>query len=181
MANKTIKFNEKDVLIVKILKEANAPLTLAEINAIVDSEIHEISNFEIKPGTITATKNKGVIAVAPEKKTTFRKQNREVSTYKFVTDEVMKNAKGKEKAYSDSEKEILEVLKKADGVMTLAEIAKARNLDKIGAGAISGLVKAGNVEMAGRIKVESFTEDEVNAYVFVKDIPTDAMAFGEGK
>ena len=170
---KVIKFNEKDVLIVKILKEANEPLTLAEINA--------ISEVEIKPGTITATKNKGVIAVAPEKKTALRKQNREVSTYKFVTDEVMKNPKGKEKAYSDSEKEILAVLKEADVAMTLAEIAKARNLDKIGAGAISGLVKAGNVEMAGKIKVESFTEDEVNAYVFVKDIPTDAVAFGEVK
>lgn len=170
---KVIKFNEKDVLIVKILKEAKAPLTLAEINA--------ISEVEIKPGTITATKNKGVIAVAPEKKTALRKQNREVSTYKFVTDEVMKNAKGKEKVYSDSEKEILAVLKEADGAMTLAEIAKARKLDKIGAGAISGLVKAGNVEMAGKIKVEGFTEDEVNAYVYVKDIPTDAVAFGEVK
>lgn len=171
---KTIKFNENDTLIVKILKEANEPLTLAEIN--------EIAQADIKPGTITATKNKGVIAIAPEKKMTMRRQVREVSVYRFITDEVKKTAKGKEKSYSDSEKEVLAVLKDAAEPMTLADIAKARNVDKMGAGAMSGLVKAGNIEIAGKVKVEGFAEDEVNAYVYVKDIPAaNEHAFGEDK
>lgn len=163
---KTIVYNDNDRAIVAALKEAGEPLTLAEIGAAVGREI--------KPGTLTATKNKGLIAVAPEKKPVMRKANRPVNRYAFVTDEALVSPKGKAKNYTDSEKEILAILKNAAEPMTLAAIATARGLDKIGAGAVSGLTKAGNIKIVDKIKVEVEVEDEVNAYVYVMDVPVAA-------
>jgi predicted Zn-ribbon and HTH transcriptional regulator len=160
---KTVVYNDNDRDIVAVLKEAGEPMTLAEIGAALGREV--------KPGTLTSTKNKGLIATADEKKVVMRKANRPVNRYEFITDEAMKSAKGKVKTYTDSEKEILAILKNAAEPMTLAEIAKARGLDKIGAGSVSGLTKAGNIKIADKVKVEVEVEDEVNAYVYVMDVP----------
>ena len=163
-----INYSEKDYAIVKALKEAGKPLT--------GKEISEIVKFEVAPGTLTATKGKGLIDVAG-KVEVARPVEREVNAYVFVTDEVLQAPNGKPKSYSDSEKEIMAKLKEAEKPMALIEIAEALGR-KISAGAVSGLVKAGNIVVAdAKVKIQGFTTGEVNTYKFVKDIPAEDIAF----
>ena len=163
-----INYSEKDYAIVKALKEAGKPLT--------GKEISEIVKFEVAPGTLTAAKGKGLIDVAG-KVEVARPVEREVNAYVFVTDEVLQAPNGKPKSYSDSEKEIMAKLKEAEKPMALVEIAEALGR-KISAGAVSGIVKAGNIAVAPeKVKIQGFTTGEVNTYKFVQDIPTEPTAF----
>lgn len=172
MSKNKITYNDKDRAIVTALKNAGKPLTAKEIS--------EIVKFEVAPGTLTAVKAKSLIDVTG-KVEVERSVEREVNAYVFVTDEVLQAPNGKPKSYSDSEKEIMAKLKEAEKPMALCEIAEALGR-KISAGAVSGLVKAGNIVVAPeKVKIQGFTTGEVNTYVFVKDVPTDAVAFGEVK
>lgn len=163
-----INYSEKDYAIVKALKEAGKPLT--------GKEISEIVGFNVAPGTLTATKGKGLIDVAG-KAEVARPVEREVNAYIYITDEALVAPNGKPKSYSDSEKEIIAKLKEAEKPMALVEIAEALGR-KISAGAVSGIVKTGNIGVAPeKVTIKGFTTSEVNTYVFVKDIPTEPTAF----
>ena len=168
MSKNKITYNDKDRAIVAALKNAGKPLTAKEIS--------EIVKFEVAPGTLTAAKAKGLIDVAG-KVEVARPVEREVNAYVFVTDEVLQAPNGKPKSYSDSEKEIMAKLKDAEKPMALCEIAEALGR-KISAGAVSGLVKAGNIVVAdAKVKIQGFTTGEVNTYKFVQDVPAEDVAF----
>ena len=81
-------------------------------------------------------------------------------------------AKEKVVNYSDTEKAIVEVLEKADGNMTLAEISKEVGKE-LKSGNINALVKKGNVEVVGdRVIVCEMcgAKKKVREYGFVKAI-----------
>lgn len=162
MAQKKINYTEKDRLIVKVLKESETDLTLAQIS--------ELAGVVIAPGTITAAINKGLVAKTGEIDIE-RPSKRNVSTYALVTDEVQMNAKGKPVNYTDGEKAIMGVLKGAEAPMTLAEIAVALGVEKLTSGAINGLVKKGNVAKAGEREVPVMAKAKASVYEFVADIP----------
>lgn len=162
MAEKKINYTEKDRLIVKILKDSEVDLTIAEIS--------EIAGMPIAPGTMTSAVNKGLIAVSG-KKTVERPAKRNVAEYVFVTDEAQVNAKGKPVNYTDGEKAIMGVLKGAEAPMTLAEIAMALGKERLTSGSINGLVGKGNVAKAGERAVTVVSKAEVNTYEFVADVP----------
>jgi hypothetical protein len=158
--SKEIKFNEKDYAIVKVLKEAGKAMTNKEISAALETAV--------AAGTLTSCVNKGIIAVAGKVEVSSPAP-RQVNTYAFVTDEKLKTAKGKEKTYSETEMEVIATLKAADAPMSIVAISE--KLDKkISAGAISGIVKVGNIAPVGKTTVIGEKISTVNTYKFVKDI-----------
>lgn len=164
---KTITYNEKDYAIVNALKGANTPLTRKEIG--------ELAGMDIAAGTLTSCVNKGLIAVAG-KKEVLRPVPRKVNGYVYITDEVMKDAKGKEKTYTEMETKIIAALKEANKPLSLTDIATALGLEKIAAGSVSGIKKSGNIGTTPeKLTVIGYNPDEVNVYVFVADIPEPAF------
>lgn len=153
---KNIVWNDAAKAIVKTLAESDKPLTLAEINAILE--------VKILPGNITGLIKKGVIlnvgktdALVPSK--------RKVSLYAFVTAEPQTNpANGKICNYTDTERAILATIKDADAPMTLAQISEAMGRTLI-SGNINGLVTKGNVSMAGEVEVPCMSKKKVSQYV----------------
>lgn len=158
--SKEIKFNEKDRAIVEVLKNSSKPMTNKEISAALGTPV--------AAGTLTSCVNKGIIAVAGKVEVSSPAP-REVNTYAFVTDEKLKTAKGKEKTYSETELEVIAALKDAEAPMSIVEIG-AKLDKKISAGAISGIVKVGNIAPVSKTTVIGEKISTVNAYKFVKDI-----------
>lgn len=172
---KQINYTEKDYLVVRVLKEAGKPLTNREIN--------ELAGQTIAAGTLGSAVTKGLIAVAG-KTEVMRAVPRKVNAYTYLTDEPQKDPKGKEKVYSDMELAIIKALKEAEKPLALTEIAAALGLEKLAAGSISGIKKAGNIGVAAeKVTVIGYNPDEVNTYVYVMDVPVAApvTAFGEQK
>ena len=169
MSKEKITYNEKDYAIVKALKEAGKPLCLADICA--------ATGLDIKPATITKTKEKGLIANVG-KQTVLRPAKRKAFTYEFVTEEVAVRENGKPYDYTDGEKKILTVLKDATEPMTLAEIATHIGVEKLTSGAINSLVnKKGNVRVAGETEVYVLANSApVSFYEFVADVPTEGQS-----
>lgn len=165
MAEKKITYNEKDKLIVKVLKDADTPMTLAEIC--------DAAGTNIEAASITRAVNKGLVEVAG-KVDVKRPAKREVESYTLITDEELKREDGKAFNYTDGEKQIMAVLKNAEAPMTLAEIADALGLEKLSSGAINGLTnKKGNVAKAGKVTREVMAVAKGRlTYVFKADIPT---------
>lgn len=161
---KPVTYNDNDRAIVNALKGKEG-LTLAEIN--------EATGLTLVSGNIVSAMKKGLIAASGEKEVE-RPVIRPVSTYSFVTDEVLMGANGKPFNYTDGEKVILGAAKNIDGEFTLSDLAAAMNLEKLSSGSINGLVKKGNIAKAGTRDVESTAKSTVKVYSFVKDIPADA-------
>ena len=156
--SKPITYTENDRVIVKTLKDAGKPLTLAEINS--------IANTSIKSGSITAARNKGLIENAgtvPVNRTTFKY----VNSYEFVTDITNGDVK-----VSDAQKEILAVAKTMKSPFTLDDLRTAMS-KSIPSGTINALVQRGNFTKGERVKVNRTVVSEVNSYVFKNDIPDD--------
>lgn len=154
--SKPTTYTENDRVIVKTLKDAGKPLTLAEINA--------IANTSIKSGSITSARNKGLIENAgtvPVNRTTFKY----VNSYKFVTDITNDDVQ-----VTDAQKEILAVAKTMDDGFTLDDLRTAMS-KSIPSGTINALVQRGNFVKGERVKVNRIVVSEVNSYVFKNDIP----------
>lgn len=155
-STKPITYTENDRVIVKTLKDAGKPLTLAEINS--------IANTSIKSGSITAARNKGLIdnaGTVPVNRTTFKT----VNSYQFVTDITNGDVQ-----VTDAQKEILAVAKTMDGAFTLDDLRTAMS-KSIPSGTITALVKRGNFTKGEPVKVSRIVVSEVNSYVLKNDIP----------
>ena len=154
-------YTENDRVIVKTLKDAGKPLTLAEINS--------IANTSIKSGSITAARNKGLIENAgtvPVNRTTFKY----VNSYEFATDITNGDVK-----VSDAQKEILAVAKTMEGPFTLDDLRTAMS-KSIPSGTITALVKRGNFIKGEPVKVNRIVVSEVNSYVLKNDIPDKILS-----
>ena len=158
---KPVTYNDNDRAIVNALKGTEG-LTLTEIN--------EATGLSLVSGNIVSAMKKGLIATSGEKEVE-RPVIRPVSTYAFVTNEVLMGANGKPFNYTDNEKAILAAAKDIDGEFTLADLADAMGLEKLSSGSITGLVKKGNLATAGSRDVESTAKSSVKVYSFVRDIP----------
>lgn len=162
MANKPVTYSERDVAIVNALKNAPEGLTLAGLC--------EATGMEIKPGHITGAKRKGLIETIGEVEV-IKEGKRKVSTYNFVTAEVLNKEDGKPHNYTDNEKAVLTVAAGIDSPFTLADLATAMGLDKLSSGRINGLVGKGNISKGEMVEVPCSTKSSVNVYGFVADIP----------
>lgn len=158
---KPVTYNDNDRAIVNALRGTEG-LTLAEIN--------EATGLKLVSGNIVSAMKKGLIAASGEREVE-RPVIRPVSTYRFVTDEVLMGGNGKPFNYTDGEKVILEAAKGIDGEFTLADLADAMKIEKLSSGSINGLVKKGNIAKAGTRDVESSAKSTVKVYSFVRDIP----------
>ena len=157
-SSKPTTYTENDKVIVKTLKDAGKPLTLAEINS--------IANTSIKSGSITSARRKGLIEDAgtvPVNRTTFKY----VNSYEFATDITNGDVK-----VSDAQKEILAVAKTMDGAFTLDDLRTAMS-KSIPSGTINALAQRGNFLKGEPVKVNRTVVSEVNSYVFKNDIPDD--------
>ena len=156
-----ITYSENDHAIVSALRDSEG-MTLAELR--------EATGLDLKAGHITSAMKKGLIAASGEREVE-RPVIRPVSTYSYVTDEVLMGANGKPFNYTDGEKAILAAAKGIDGEFTLSDLADAMGLEKLSSGSINGLVKKGNIAKAGTRDVESTAKSTVKVYSFVRDIP----------
>lgn len=172
-----INYTANDAVIVKILKNAvnedgsHQELTLAEIN--------QLAEAEIKPGSMTSAVRKGLVEVAGEKEVS-RPSKRKLATYKAVSFEILKDGKGKDYNYTDTEKSILEDIKNSDLAnadnFTLAELNDVNGTD-YKSGSITSLVRKGNLAKTEAVReVMANGKAKVKAYRFKADLPTNGDA-----
>ena len=164
MAQNKITYTEQDRAIVSALKNAESGLTLAQIN--------EAAGIEIKPGHIVSAMKKGLVSSIGEVEVD-KPAKRKVSTYNFVTADVLTNAEGKPFNYTDSEKEVLAAAATFDRPFTLADLAAAMGVEKLGSGRTNGLMKKGNITKGDVVTVPCISKTPVKVYGFMKDIPNE--------
>ena len=164
MANKPTSYTVNDRAIVDALRNAPEGLTLAGLC--------EATGLELKPGHVVSAMRKGLIASIGEV-TVERPGTREVSTYNFVTADVLTNG-DKPFNYTDGEKEVLKVAATIDSPFTLADLATAMGLERLTSGRINGLVKKGNITKGDMVEVPTTVKASAKVYGYVKDIPADA-------
>jgi len=164
MANKPTSYTVNDRAIVDALRKAPEGLTLAGLC--------EATGLELKPGHVVSAMKKGLIASIGEV-TVERPGTREVSTYNFVTADVLSND-GKPFNYTDGEKAVLDAAAHIDSPFTLADLAEAMGLEKLTSGRINGLVKKGNITKGDMVEVPTTVKASAKVYGYVKDIPADA-------
>lgn len=129
---------------------------LAENGSATAAEINSALGTSIKPGSFTNAVKKGFIATEDEDAVIERPAKRSVKTYALVSATEAEKSK-----YSDTEKAILGVI--TDKPVTLAELAETLNV-KLVPGNISGLIKKGNVEIAGEVEVTYMAKSKVKVY-----------------
>lgn len=166
MASKATYTREK-VEIVELLKANPEGLTLSEIGAAL--------NRKVAAGTLTGLVKAGFVEPVGVKKVETKSVSKR-TVYRFVTADVLKNADGKDYAYTDSAKAILAAAAEVEGgLFTLADLSAAMNM-KLSSGHINHLVKKGNIAKTDEVvKNESVGSREVNLYCFVADIPADSI------
>lgn len=161
-----INYTENDRAIVKALKGAEGPMTLAQINEAID---FKLVNKKIVAGNIVSAMKKGLIAKAGEVDVE-KEGTRKVYTYNFVSGDVMTKADGKPFNYTDGEKEILKVASEVDSPFTLETLSEKLGR-KVSSGSTNGLIKKGNITKGDQISVPCMVKSTVSTYVFVADIP----------
>lgn len=159
---KTISKNVR--VIVNTLKGSEG-MTLAELK--------EATGLDLKSGHIVSAMKGGYIASIGEREV-IRPTTRKVSTYNFVTADVLVGENGKAFNYTDNEKNVLGFASKIDSPFTLADLAKAMDVEKLSSGSINGLVKKGNISKGDMVEVPAESKSTVKVYGFVADIPADA-------
>ena len=127
---------------------SNGPATAATINKALGTSI--------KPGSFTNAVKKGFIATEDEDAVIERAAQRTVKTYALVSTVEAEKAK-----YSDTEKAILGAI--TETPTTLADLAEAMGT-KLVPGNISGLIKKGNVKIAGEAEVTYMAKSKVKVY-----------------
>lgn len=159
-------FSEKDRAIVAALKStAPEPLDMSMIAELVKP-------LTIVSGNIVSAMSKGLIVKAGETEMPCTVK-REVFTYSFVTDEILKNEDGKEFNYTAGEKEILATAKEnfgTDKSFILTHLAAAMGKDKLSSGSINGLVKKGNFVKGEKVQVYADSTRVVNVYALADDV-----------
>lgn len=163
-----INYTENDRAIVKALKGAEGPMTLAQINEAID---FKLVNKKIVAGNIVSAMKKGLIAKAGEVDVE-KEGTRKVYTYNFVSGDVMTKADGKPFNYTDGEKEILKVASEVDSPFTLETLSEKLGR-KVSSGSTNGLIKKGNITKGDQISVPCMVKSTVSTYVFVADIPAN--------
>ncbi len=146
-AEKKINVTENERAIVNFLKE-NGEATAAEINQALGTNI--------KPGSFTNAVKKGFIATADEDRVIERPAKRSVKVYALVNSDKKENAK-----YSETEEAILGVI--TDAPVTLAELSTLVD-KKLVPGNVSGLIKKGNITIAGEVETEYMAPAKVRVY-----------------
>ena len=158
--NKT-NYTENDRAIVKALKGAEGPMTLAQIN--------EATGLKLVAGNIVSAMRKGLITKAGEVDVE-KEGTRKVYTYNFVSGDVMNKADGKPFNYTDGEKEILKTASEIDSPFTLETLSEKLGR-KVSSGSTNGLIKKGNITKGDQISVPCMVKSTVSTYAFVADIP----------
>lgn len=158
--NKT-NYTDNDRAIVKALKGAEGPMTLAQIN--------EATGLKLVAGNIVSAMKKGLIAKAGEVDVE-KEGTRKVYTYNFVSGDVMTKADGSPFNYTDGEKEILKAASEVDSPFTLETLSKKLGR-KVSSGSTNGLIKKGNITKGDQISVPCMVKSTVSTYAFVADIP----------
>lgn len=161
MSNKVkeIVFTDNDRAIVNALKGTEG-MTLAELR--------EATGLDLKPGHITSAKRKGLIDRIGEREIS-RETTREVSSYIFVTSDVLMNESGKAYNYTDGEKAVLAAASSINSPFILADLAAAMGKEKLGSGSINGLVKKGNINKGEPVEVPAVSKSSVGVYGYLKD------------
>ena len=163
--DKKITYSDNERAIVAALKNAPEGMTLAQLI--------EATGLDIKPGHMVSAAKKGLIASIGDMDIT-RPAKRKVSTYVFVTADVLKNEKDKEFNYTDNERNVLAAASQLDGEFTLAELASAMGVEKLSSGSINGLVKKGNIRKGDTEReIVAEAKAKVKVYGFKADIPAD--------
>lgn len=166
MATNKITYSANDRAIVNALKNAPEGLTLAEIN--------EATGLDLKPGSITSAKNKGLITVSEQKGIVYRPVKRSATVYFFITKEAQPGKDNKPANYTENELAVLEAASKMDKDFILADLSEAMGV-KLTSGRITSLVKKGNIGKRDEKYVYTVeSPSEVNIYLFASDIPADA-------
>ena len=172
MATKARKvvYTDTDRALVNALKEANEPLTMAQLA--------EATGLELKSGHLVSAMHKGLIEKAGEIDVEVRK-TKTVATYVYATDQiavrpsVKEGVAGKPYNYSATELAIIAALKEANAPMTLTQISEAINTP-LSSGNINALVNTKhNVNRGEDIDVEGIGYNSVNTYRYLRDIPSD--------
>lgn len=163
-----INYTENDRAIVKALKGAEGPMTLAQINEAID---FKLVNKKIVAGNIVSAMRKGLIAKVGEVDVE-KEGTRKVYTYNFVSGEVMTKADGKPFNYTDGEKEILKAASEIDSPFTLETLSEKLGR-KVSSGSTNGLIKKGNITKGDQISVPCMVKSTVSTYAFVADIPAN--------
>lgn len=159
MAN--VKFNERDKAIVKVLKDSENGMTLAELI--------QATGMELKPAHLTSAKTKGLIEVIGEREVE-RMGKRKVASYVFVSKEPQLKEDGKPFSYTENEQTVLASACQFDKPFTLAELGAFMG-KKLTSGSVNGLVKKGNIQKGDQVEAEAIVKASVNVYGFIKDIP----------
>lgn len=168
--DKQIKYTDNDRAIVSALKNAPEGLTIAEVN--------EATGLNIQPGSFTSAVRKGLIAVADEKREVIRMQKRPATLYRFVTADTLTTVDKKGNTvpanYTDNEKKVLAAAASfGDQEFMLCELAEAMGVEKLSSGAITGLVRKGNIAKNEEKVIREVPKPfPVNVYLFVADIPS---------
>lgn len=168
---KTINYTANDRTIVAALKDADHPMTLAEIN--------EKAHLNLKAGSITSAVRKGLVTKVGETKVK-RPTKHKVSTYSFVTAEVLTEVRHDGSApkpynYTPSETAILataSTMPHQDKPFTLAELSAAHGAE-VKSGNINSLLYKGNLAKVGTRIVDAWTYTKVSTYAFAADVPSD--------
>ena len=158
-----INYTENDRVIVNDNKDAESPMTLAQIN--------EATGLKLVAGNIVSAMRKGLITKAGEVDVE-KEGTRKVYTYNFVSGEVMTKADGKPFNYTDGEKEILKTASEIDSPFTLESLSEKLGR-KVSSGSTNGLIKKGNITKGGQISVPCMVKSTVSVYAFASDIPAN--------
>lgn len=154
-----VVMNETRVAVLKVLRNATKPMTLAEIANAMGVE-------KIATGTTNAMLTAGYIAKGDKVKVPAAGK-RNVNTYAYKSEP----AKDTKVVMNETRVAILATLKGANKPMTLAEIANAIGAEKINPGVITPMLTAETIVVAGETSVPTKTSKNVDTYVLGENAP----------
>lgn len=163
-----INYTENDRAIVNVLKGAESPMTLAQINEAIG---FRLGAKNIVAGNIVSAMRKGLITKVGEVDVE-KEGTRKVYTYNFVSGDAMIKADGKPFNYTDGEQEILKAASEIDSPFTLETLSKKLGR-KVSSGSTNGLIKKGNITKGDQISVPCKVKSTVSVYAFAADIPAN--------
>lgn len=163
-----INYTENDRAIVNVLKGAEGPMTLAQINEAIG---FRLGARNIVAGNIVSAMRKGLITKVGEVDVE-KEGTRKVYTYNFVSGDAMIKADGKPFSYTDGEQEILKAASEIDSPFTLETLSKKLGR-KVSSGSTNGLIKKGNITKGDQVSVPCKVKSTVSVYAFAADIPAN--------
>lgn len=156
---KPVTYSDNDRAVAALLADGSE-MTLAEINA--------ATGLKLVAGNIVSMIKKHVIRTVGEREIT-RESKGHVGTYSYAHSDL-----GSKKQFTEGESEVLAVASSIEGPFTLAELASAMKLEKIGSGRINGLVKNGNLVKGEDREVIRTSKGVNKTYGIDQGVPADA-------